>query len=228
MTNSKESFLLRKIASLITIALLLSGCSAASNDIAADYAALPEVCAKYTEGDAVGGVTASNPFGTKPTVKFVSPISSDVIETKILSEGSGPVFKGGAQVKFEYTAFNAGNGNEFAASKYDGTDAVAQFFGTGQKIDFCHALSGVKEGSRVAILIPAMMAHDGLGDAASSIAPTDNLLFVIDLQRVYLPKAVGAVQPAQSGLPTVVLAPNGIPGVQVPKFKHPTSSLSST
>lgn len=221
LTNSKESITLRKIASFLTIALLLSGCSAGPSDIAADYAALPEVCAKYTEGEAVKAVSASNPFGTKPDVKFASPISSDVIETKILTEGSGPVFKGGAQVKFEYTAFNAGTGNEFASSKYDGTDAVAQFFGTGQKIDFCHALSGAKEGSRVAVLIPALMAHDGLGDAASSIAATDNLLFVIDLQRVYLPKAVGAEQPKQSGLPTVVLAPTGIPGVQVPKSQAP-------
>lgn len=223
MTEPKERQTLSKVlAGILALTLLLSGCSAGSSDLAADYAALPEVCAKYTEGKALSSVTAGNPFGTKPSVKFTSPLSSEVIETKVLSEGGGPVFKGGAQVKFEYTAYNAGTGNEFAASKYDGTDAVAQYFSTGQKIDFCHALSGVKEGSRVAILIPAQMAHDGLGDATSSISATDNLLFVIDLQRVYLPKAVGAAQPAQNGLPTVVLAPSGQPGLQVAKSQAPS------
>jgi peptidylprolyl isomerase len=143
------------------------------------------------------------------------------METKVLIEGSGPSFKGGAEVKFEYVAYNAATGNEFAASKYDGTDAVAQFFTTGQKLDFCHALSGVKEGSRAAILIPAKMAHDGVGDPASGIGATDNLIFVIDLVRVYLPKAVGEAQAQQTGLPTVVLAPSGQPGVQIPKSQAP-------
>jgi peptidylprolyl isomerase len=79
----------------------------------------------------------------------------------------------------------------------------------------------VKEGSRAAILIPAQMAHDAQGDPSSGISASDNLIFVIDLQRVYLPKAIGAAQPAQNGMPTVVLAPSGQPGVQIPKSQAP-------
>ena len=205
----------------VALAATISGCAAGPTGLAADYASLPQVCEKFTEGDASAKIASSGAFATKPTVTFSSPLSTDVMETKVLIEGSGPEFKGGAEVKFEYTAFNAANGNEFAASKYDGTDAVAQFFTTGQKLDFCHALSGVKEGSRVAVLIPAMMAHDGLGDPASAIGATDNLIFVIDLVRVYLPKAVGEAQPQQTGLPTVVLAASGQPGVQIPKSQAP-------
>lgn len=223
MTNTTESTHLRKIiaAALVALTATITGCAAGPTDLAADYASLPEVCAKFTSGDAVSKITSTGDFGTKPKVTFTSPLSTDVMETKVLIEGSGPTFKGGAEVKFEYVAFNAANGNEFAASKYDGTDAVAQFFTTGQKLDFCHALSGVKEGSRVAILIPAAMAHEGLGDPASGIGATDNLIFVIDLKRVYLPKAVGEAQPAQTGLPTVVLATSGQPGIQIPKSQAP-------
>ena len=223
MTNTTESIQLRKIiaAAIVALTATVSGCAAGPTGLAADYASLPEVCGKFTTGDAVSKINATGAFGTKPTVTFSSPLSTEVMETKVLIEGTGPAFKGGAEVKFEYVAFNAANGNEFAASKYDGTDAVAQYFTTGQKLDFCHALSGVKEGSRVAILIPAAMAHDGLGDPASGIAATDNLIFVIDLQRVYLPKAVGEAQPAQTGLPTVVLAASGQPGIQIPKSQAP-------
>lgn len=214
---------MRKFIALAVIALTtsISGCASAPSKIEADYAALPEVCSAFTPGKNVEKISAEGKFGTKPMVKIASPLSTDVLETAVLSEGSGPIFKGGAQVKFEYSAFNAATGKEFAASKYDGTDAVAQFFTSGQKLDFCHALSGVKEGSRVAILIPALLAHDGVGDEANGIAATDNLIFVIDLQRVYLPRAVGESQPAKSGMPTVVLATNGQPGVQMPKAQAP-------
>jgi peptidylprolyl isomerase len=208
-------------AALILATASLSGCSAGPTGLAADYAALPEVCAKYTEGEASSKISATGDFGTKPEVKFTSPLTTNEIETKVLIEGSGPVFKGGAQVLFEYVAFNAANGNEFASSKYDGTDSIAQFFNTGQRLDFCHALSGVKEGSRVAILIPAQMAHDSKGDPASGISPSDNLIFVIDLKRVYLPRAVGEAQTPQTGMPTVVLAPSGQPRVQIPKSQAP-------
>lgn len=214
---------MRKIiaASLIALTATVSGCAAGPSGLAADYASLPEVCEKYSTGEAVSKITATGNFGAKPTVVFTSPLSTTEIETKILIEGTGPAFKGGAQVKFEYVAFNAANGNEFASSKFDGSDAVAQFFTTGQKLDFCHALSGVKEGSRAAILIPAQMAHDAQGDASSGIGAADNLIFVIDLQRVYLPKAVGDTQVPQTGMPTVVLAPSGQPGVQIPKSQAP-------
>lgn len=208
-------------AALLVVTATLSGCAASPSGLAADYASLPEVCEKFTNGDAVNTINATGAFGTRPTVTFTSPLSANEIETKILIEGNGPAFKGGAQVKFEYIAYNAGNGNEFASSKYDGSDAVVQFFNTGQKLDFCHALSGVKEGSRAAILIPAQMAHDAQGDPSSGISAADNLIFVIDLQRVYLPKAIGDAQPAQTGMPSVVLAPSGQPGVQIPKSQAP-------
>jgi peptidylprolyl isomerase len=193
---------LRKFIAVAVIALTtsISGCASAPSKIDADYAALPEVCSTFTSGKSVEKISAEGALGTKPKVTIAAPLSTDVIETAVLSEGDGPAFKGGAQVKFEYTAFNAATGKEFASSKYDGTDAVVQFFTSGQKLDFCHALSGVK---------------------ANGIAATDNLIFVIDLQRVYLPRAVGESQPAKSGMPTVVLATNGQPGVQIPKAQAP-------
>lgn len=206
----------------------LSGCSAAPGSIESAYDSIKQTCEKFTTGKASDQISASGEFNTKPTVTFKTPLSTNVLETKVLSEGKGPIFVGAEMVKFEYTAYNAATGKEFAASKYDGSDSISQLFTTGQKIDFCHALSGVKEGSRVAILIPALMAHDGKGDQTNAIAATDNLLFVIDVLKVYLPYAVGAKQPQQSGMPTVVLAPSGQPGVQMPKAQAPAEYKQAT
>ena len=208
---------------VITLTAALSGCSAGPSSIEAAYDSIPQTCDKYTTGANADKVSATGDFGTKPTITFAAPLSTTVLETKVLSEGNGPKFVGAEMIKFEYTAYNAATGKEFAASKYDGSDSISQLFTTGQKLDFCHALSGVKAGSRVAILIPALMAHDGKGDSTNGISPTDNLLFVIDVQQVYLPHAVGEKQAQVSGMPTVVLAANGQPGVQIPKAEAPAA-----
>lgn len=223
MSNFNRKNTLRKILAIAVISLTaaLSACSAGPASLKAAYESLPQVCEKFTPGQASAKINATGDFATKPTVSFTAPLSTTVLETKVLSEGNGPKFVGGEMIKFEYTAYNAATGKEFAASKYDGTDAVAQFFTTGQKLDFCHALSGTSEGSRVAVLIPAVMAHDGKGDATNGISPTDNLLFVIDVLRVYLPHAVGETQAPVTGMPSVVLAPSGQPGVTVPKAQAP-------
>jgi peptidylprolyl isomerase len=208
---------------VITLTAALSGCSAGPSSIEAAYDSIPQTCDKYTTGANADKVSVTGDFGTKPTITFAAPLSTTVLETKVLSEGNGPKFVGAEMIKFEYTAYNAATGKEFAASKYDGSDSISQLFTTGQKLDFCHALSGVKAGSRVAILIPALMAHDGKGDSTNGISPTDNLLFVIDVQQVYLPHAVGEKQAQVSGMPTVVLAANGQPGVQIPKAEAPAA-----
>jgi peptidylprolyl isomerase len=141
-----------------------------------------------------------------------------------LIKGNGRKFVGDQMVKFEFTAFNADTGDEFATSKYDGTDTVSQTFSPKQAIDFCKALSGATVGSRVAILIPAAMAHKNTADAKSGIKANDDIIFIMDLVDVLYPKALGEIASAQNGVPTVIRADNGQPSVQIPNQAPPTST----
>jgi peptidylprolyl isomerase len=207
------------IASIAAV-IALSGC-APSNPADALFAGAQQVCESYTTGEAADSIEVTGAKGAVPTVKFATPLNSKVIETKVVTEGTGPKFTGNQLVKVEFVGINGGTGETFQATAFDGTDAVSQFMAEGGTPDFCHAMSGVREGSRVAILMPADLAHSGQGIPDLGIGATDSIVFLFDVLKVYLPKALGDAQAAQSGFPAVVRATTGEPGVTMPKTDAP-------
>ncbi len=59
------------------------------------------------------------------------------------------------------------------------------------------------------------------------LAADDNAVFVIDVVDVFLSRAEGSLQFNDAkGMPTVVRAPDGTPGVIIPDSAAPTSRLS--
>ena len=206
------------VALVAVLSLALTGCSGP----VADYSTLKPVCGKLKDTAEVDKIQAVGAFNTKPKVTLPAPISSKEIVSHVLIEGSGPAFVGDQMVKFEYTAVNAATGESFSTSNYDGTDAVTQNFGPDQQINFCKALSGVKEGSRVSVLIPAKMAHKNQGDSTSGIGPNDDVIFVMDLIKVYYPKAIGEMQKLPDGSPSIIRTSKGQPSVQIPIAPAPT------
>ena len=182
------------------------------------------LCDPYTTGSALDKVQISGGIGTKPTIDFTGALSAKKIETKILSEGNGPSFGGKQYLKFDYTILNGTTKANLGQSKYDGTGGEAQFLTAGNAVDICHALSGVKQGSRVAIILPAGVAGSQDTD---QLKATDSVLFVIDVNKVYLQGTSTNVKSTESGMPSVVFAPDGTPGVTIPKVAAPTSFKSN-
>ncbi len=205
------------VAVLAALSLGLTGCAATS-----DYSSLSPVCGSASDSATVDKIQATGNFGSKPTVTFPAPLSSKTIVSHVLSKGSGPQFVGNQLIKFNYVALNAATGKAFSSTKYDGTDSVIQSFGPSQQIDFCKALAGVPEGSRVAVLIPASMAHKNQGDAAAGIGANDDVIFVMDIVKVYYPRSIGQVQPQVSGAPSIVRTVSGQPSVQIPGRPAPS------
>ena len=210
----------KTITAIALVSLILTGCSATSSS----YDSQSPLCGPAESNAAVEKIQATGDFDTKPTVTIAAPISSKTIATKVLSEGTGKKYYGNQLVRFEYTALNATTGATFSSSKYDGTDSITQEFDKGQQIDFCKALGGVREGSRVAILIPATMAHKNQGDVANNVGANDDVVFVLDLLKVYYNKAIGTSWIHQDGAPTLLTAANGQPSVQIPKSAAPTET----
>ena len=167
----------------------------------------------------------SENFGSKPTIDFSSPLSSKVIETKVIKEGNGPAIVGKQYVRFDYSIVNGSTNKSLGQSTYDSAKGEAQFLATGTTVDICHGLTGVKEGSRVAILVPAGMATTSDTD---QIKATDSVLFVIDVHKVYLQTTSNNVRATDSGMPTVVFAPDGTPGVTMPKTAAPSELKLNT
>jgi peptidylprolyl isomerase len=82
--------------------------------------------------------------------------------------------------------------------------------------DLCTALAGVREGSRIALLVPSEIA------GTSSTGVPASQIWVFDIKKVFLPHAVGSVKAAENGMPTVVRDVNGKPAVTIPKGDQPT------
>lgn len=209
---------MRKIVSLAAVSLLIagavSGCATTSANGVVDA---PLTCTHYVTGSAADAITAKVPATGKPTVNFKKNLSTPSAQTKVLVAGKGPMFGGNQQIRFDFAMYNAATGKAMQANAWDGTDSVTQVISTAKKgattADFCSALAGVREGSTVATIFSAKESHGGKAYASAGIGANDSIIFVFKLDKVYLPKAIGDVKPAQDGFPQVVTDANGVPGL---------------
>lgn len=189
----------------------LTGCAPASNF----------ACEAFATGDQIEGVTVSENYGEAPEVSFPSPLTADRVQARVVVEGDGPVFTGRNLVQFEFSGYNGGSGDLIQQTSFDGSESPTAFFGPNQVPNFCVALAGAKEGSRVVAIIPPAEAHDGQGIPALGVGPTDSFVFVFDLRKVFLERATGQAVAPTAGFPAVVTTPEGIPGVTIPKVAPP-------
>lgn len=194
------------------IAATLTGCSAAT-----DFA-----CPQFQGGPQVDGITVSENANAQPDVSFASPLSSKEIQSRVIIEGDGPTFTGRNLVEFEFAGYNGGTGALIQQTSFDGSESPTGFFGPDQVPNFCQALAGAKEGSRVVTILPPDQAHSGQGVPALGVGADDAFIFVIDIRKVYLERAQGEKVSAKAGFPAVVTSPEGIPGITVPKTDPPT------
>ena len=168
-----------------------------------------------------------------PTVDFLTPLDSteSKIQTTVVVEGKGPKFTGGQFVTWEYTVFDGNSKNQISATPYDGKDSQQMMIPA--QGELCTSLSGVREGSRVALLVPSSIAGSasGCSDEAKDdkgACPPAAQLWVFDIKKIFLPKAVGDEKAAANGMPTVTRDTNGVPSVTIPKADAPAEFQAST
>jgi FKBP-type peptidyl-prolyl cis-trans isomerase len=200
------------LLSSIVLTASLTSCAAAEN-----YA-----CAGFETGAQVESISVTGSLEQQPVVSFPSPLNAESIQSRVVIAGEGPVFTGRNLVEFEFAGYNGGNGQLIQQSTFDGTQTQTGTFGPGEVPNFCEALAGAKEGSRIVAIIPPDQAHSGEGVPSLGVGAADSFIFVIDLKRVFLDKATGDSVAPEAGLPTVVTAPDGVPGVTIPKTSAPT------
>jgi FKBP-type peptidyl-prolyl cis-trans isomerase len=214
---------LRKLAPLLAVGLLLGGCATVQPAASESEA----VCEPHESGTAVEQVAVTGEFGEQPEVVFPTPLSGTGVETAVISEGLGPAIVGNQRIRIHFAGYNAATGEEFQASEFGTEQTIPQDLRLGDLPDFCKALTGVKVGSRVAILLDAENAHGSAGVAGLGIEADQAVLFIFDVVAGYLPRANGEPRAPQAGFPTVVLAPSGQPGLQPLNSAAPTEFMRS-
>ena len=168
-----------------------------------------------SSGDASQVVTADGSFGTKPTVDFPTPVVTKRTELSTLIPGDGAELREGDIAVFKYTLLNGSSGKVVGQGDYSGLGTIVTL-GDSATPSVTVGLECTTVGSRVAIATTAA----GAGQASSG--STDSFVFVVDVIDSFHGKASGAAQLPQAGMPAIVTAPNGAPGITVPKKKAPS------
>jgi hypothetical protein len=209
-------------AALVTVAL--AGCAApargAGNQPGGCTPALPT-------GDASSIVKAPGTVGKAPKATFPTPLVSSGDQVTVLKAGHGAPAQKGAQVKTEVTVFDGKTGESLASTSYDNSSplpAVAGVSVPGQsapiKSSLDKALICAQTGSRIAL------TTTGKSFGLVSASAGQSLVAVIDVSAVYLGKADGVNQLPKDGMPNVITAVDGQPGIVLQELDKPTSARS--
>lgn len=176
-----------------------------------------------TAGSASESISVEGAFGAAPTVDFGKPMHVATTQVSTVIQGSGAPISAAQQVVADVTFIDATTGEVATASEYKGDAAAARFVvGSVPLPGLRKALVCAQAGDRLAAVIPPA---DGIPAASrpASIAAGDSIVAVIDVRQAYLARADGTDQVMAGGLPAVVLAPNGRPGVTLPEGNPPGS-----
>lgn len=220
---------MRKIFAIATASVLLAagltGCSATSSNLDdALVTGIKTECTPMAGGPAVDKIKVTSSANGAPKVSFKAPLKTTGTESKIVEAGKGITFTGNQLVSFEYMGINARTGKQFQATSWNGTDGASQVLAkpTGKSgADFCHALTGAREGSTVAVVMSAKDSHNGKAIASIDVRATDSIVFIFKLNKVYLPRANGSAQAPQTGFPQVVTDAHGVPGLVLQDWSKP-------
>ncbi|MEN2741048.1 hypothetical protein ABCS02_24965 [Microbacterium sp. X-17] len=210
------------LAALGIVALGLVGCSASASTAAGCPRPMPSSSA------AIDLVHVSGSTDVAPTVDVNAPLNVDQTQWQDLTTGGGTtVTQPNQLVVLDVTLVNGQTGQRTVSTNYDGDlsrpaplsqwEALFPTLGT--------ALQCATEGSRVVVTLPPD-AVDLANAGNIGISPGQSAVLVIDLRKVYLPAADGALQYNDAhGLPTVVRAADGRPGIIIPDGDAPTQQV---
>lgn len=174
--------------------------------------------APFGPGDNSNAVVATGRVGSEPRVSFPTPLVATDGQVTVVERGDGPVVYPGNAVELFITTFAAESGEALSSTGYDaprisivGNDLFAQF------------AECATEGSRLAVVASGAAVY-GSAEASESVGvdPAAVLVAVLDVESTFQGKANGWDRPPQAGMPAVVLAPSGQPGIIVPNEDPPT------
>ncbi|HET6672208.1 MAG TPA: FKBP-type peptidyl-prolyl cis-trans isomerase [Agromyces sp.] len=194
------------IATAGIVAVALSGCASAP---------APEA----SSGRSSDVVEVTGDFGEAPRVEFPTPLVPAETQCTEVIAGEGEYLEEGQYVLLGASLFSGTTGEEVEVVGYDGQPAGLTL-GEGTLPAFADGLSCAREGSRVVVVAPAGELLPPSADPASA-EDGDSVVAVFDVLRAFPTRAEGSVRLSRDEFPAVVLAPNGRPGITVPKTDPP-------
>jgi hypothetical protein len=215
--GSKEGFVRKTIALLAALGIVaaLTACSSSSATAGCDTS--------IVSGNASSIVSAPGKVGTAPTVTFPTPLITKTTQKTVIDPGKGALLQPGQPVVVDVTILNGANGAVLQKTTYGSTGGSLITLGKSDFPAISLGLECERVGSRVAIVGSAKDSHSGQADPTNDISATDSFVYVVDVKSAFPSRADGANTIPQNGMPQVVLAPDGTPGITIPKTTPPKS-----
>lgn len=203
----------RSITLLSTIAaasLLLAGCSGSSTpeSTATSSAASTDLCSLAAESGPVSeSVSVDGSFGEISTATFEAGQTFDALERTVVTEGDGEEIADGDYVQYALSGYDAATGEKLGDVGYTADEMLPAAITSESTLAPMFGCATV--GSRLTVAIPG-------NDSASA------QIYTVDVLGITPTEAWGTEQPAVEGMPTVTLADDGQPSVEVPEGDAPT------
>lgn len=197
------------ISTVAVAALLLTGCSGAQKPSeSADPTGSADLCAQAAApGALTDSVEVSGEFGTPAKITIAKEQKVKKVQRTVLAEGDGDKIGEGDYVAYAMSAFDSKTGDHLGDLGYEEGQLLPQNALANQAL--AEAIGCAKVGTRVAFALPA---SDG----------ADSQLYVIDVLKKVPTAAWGEKQDPVDGMPTVKLAKDGEPDVNVPTGDAPS------
>jgi hypothetical protein len=184
-----------------------------------------------SDSDVMDLVDVTGDADSEPEVDVYTPLQTSSLAFADVETGEGTAITTPEQlVVIDVALFSGKTGEPLVATPYDGDLSrvypVSQW--TQNFPGFEEALDCATEGSRVAI---ALAPEDIEAQSAASLglAENDSAVAVVDVRKVYLAAADGADQfNSGTGMPAVVRAPGGRPGLIMPEGEPPAELTIQT
>jgi peptidylprolyl isomerase len=178
------------------------------------------------EGESPSFVRAEGEVGAVPEVSFPTPLRTEGAQRSVLVPGEGDPIAAGQIVDFQVSLFSGVDGELITQSSYDDTTNPLRRTAGADMDVLAEVVQCAQVGSRIAATgTIADVFGAGTLDPALGLADDDSVVLVLDIEAAYLGKATGLPQLGAQGVPAVVTAPDGRPGITVPNQDPPTELI---
>lgn len=212
------------LASLSLAVLALTGCTATASDGVA-------ACDRGGDDKILNVADVSGDLGSLPDVEVFGPVKSDKTAFADVTVGDGLALGSKFQpVVLDIAFYGGDSGEKLYQSEFNGDQSRVHSidYWAQRSAGLSDVLECATEGSRVlAVLTPEDFGEQNV--QAFGLEKGENIVAVIDVLDVMPAKASGALQFNDArGLPIVVRAPDGTPGVIIPDVPAPKEITTQT
>ncbi len=217
--------LLSALAVAAVVVTTLVGCTPSTGSSSGSSASCTPY---YHSGGASSTVKVSGKTTGIATATFPTPLFAPTPQVTQNNAGTGAKVQPGDQVDFDYTVFSGKTGEALGSSGYGASGSTTPRVGVAASLagkatySLTRSLQCATAGERYTLVTTAKAGFGAGTLTQNSIGDSDVLVVVVSVVDRFPGKSDGANQLPQDGLPSVITAVDGQPGIVLQEQQVPT------